>query len=205
MRFHILNIGLWLLFFIFITCSEAEYLFPIIFSVIFLADGVFEKRYFKFLVIVLLSYNIISLEMLGGESGKRKITARLEWGFSIRDMEDRLYKQWYREATTNFHCQKKTLLMYGFIYVKANNNAWEYSDIAKGIIKQKNGNLYLSERILDEKVLKKLKDEGFDIYVWNNRKWEYITLKLDFWTKYVKVLYDLEDFLGSKKYGRLMQ
>lgn len=205
LRFHILNIVLWLSFFVFITCSEAEYLFPIIFSVIFLADGSFEKKHFKILVIVLLSYNVISLEMLGGESGKRSIAARLEWGFTIRDMEDRLYKKWYREATTAFHCKKKTLLMYGFIYVKADNDAWEYSDIAHGIIKQKNGNLYLSERILDEAVLKKLQDQGFEIYVWNNRKWEYITLKLDFWTKYVKVVYDLESFLGSKKYGRLMQ
>ncbi|HWZ21904.1 MAG TPA: hypothetical protein VNW06_04580, partial [Cytophagaceae bacterium] len=43
LRFHILNIVIWLSFFVFITCSEAEYLFPIIFSVIFLADGVVEK------------------------------------------------------------------------------------------------------------------------------------------------------------------
>ena len=205
-RFHVLNILLWVLFFIFITCSEAEYLFPILFSVIFLADEVFDRKQFKMLVLVLISYNFFSLEMLGGESGNRKIVPRLELGFTIRDMEDRLYKQWYREATTAFKCKNKTLLMYGSMYVKADNNTqWEYSPIAKGVIKQKNGNLYLSERILDEAVLKRMKEDGFEIYVWNNRKWEYLTLKLDFWTKYVKVVYDLEAFLGSKKYGRLMQ
>jgi hypothetical protein len=204
-RFHVLNIVLWVSFFIFVTCSEAEYLFPILFSVIFLADAVFDKKHFKILVLMLVSYNLFSLEMLGGESGNRKIVPRLELGFTIRDMEDRLYKQWYREATTSFHCKNKTLIMYGSMYVKANNDQWEYSPIAKGVIKQKEGNLYLSERILDEKVLKKMQDEGFEIYVWNSRKWEYITLKLDFWTKYVKIIYDLEGFLGSKKYGRLMQ
>ncbi|HSZ25900.1 MAG TPA: hypothetical protein VK766_09290 [Cytophagaceae bacterium] len=204
-RFHVLNILMWLLFFIFITSSEAEYLFPLLFSVIFLADAVFKTSHFKMVVIALISYNFFSLELLGGESGNRKITARPEWGFTIRDIQDRRYKLWYREATTNYQCKKKTLLMYGFIYVKPDNDAWEYSTIAQGIIKQKNGNLYLSERILDEDVLKKLQEENFDIYVWNNRKWEYITLKLDFWKKYIKVVYDMEKFLGSKKRGKLVQ
>jgi hypothetical protein len=204
-RFHILNIILWILFFVFITSSEGEYLFPVIFSVIFLADAIMEKKHFKILVISLLSYNLFSLEMLGGESGNRKIAPRLELGFTIRDLQDRRYKLWYREATTNFKCEKKTLLMYGFIYVKADNDQWEYSTMTPGMIKQKKGNLYLSERILDESVLKKMKAEGFEIYVWNNRKWEYITLKLDFWRNYVKVIYDLEKFLGSEKYGKVMQ
>ncbi len=204
-RFHILNIGSWLLFFIFVTCSESEYLFPILFSVIFLADAVFESRHLKILVAVLLSYNFFSLEMLGGESGERTVTARMEWGYTIRDMQDRLFKQWYREATTAFKCDRKILLMYGLGYVKANNEAWEYSTIGPRIIKQKDGNLYLSERILDEALLKKLKGEGFQIYVYNKRKWEYITLKLDFWTKYVNVVYNLEYFLGSKKYGKMIQ
>jgi hypothetical protein len=204
-RFHILNIGMWLLFFIGITSSEGEYLFPILFSVVFMADEVFTKKHFKILVITLVSYNLFSLEMLGGESGNRKIVPRLAWGFTIRDIEDRRWKMWYREATTHYHCTQKTLLMYGLVYVKADNEEWEYSLLGPGIIKQKSGNLYISERILDEALLKKLQKEGFIIYVWNNRKWEYITLKLDFWKKYVKVVYNLGDFLGSEEYGKIMQ
>ena len=204
-RFHVLNIISWIVFFVFITSSESEYLFPILFSVIFLLDDVVEKKQFKLIVIALVSYNFFCLEMLGGESGNRKISIRPELGFTIRDLQDRRYKIWYREATTNFKTDKKTLLMYGFIYVKADNDEWEYSEIAHGIIKQKEGNLYLSERILEEAILKRLKQEGFEIYVWNNRKWEYITLKLDFWTDYVRIVYNLEDFLGCKQYGKLMQ
>ncbi len=204
-RFHVLNISIWVFFFVFITSSEAEYLFPILFSVVFLFDSIASKKHFKILVVALVSYNFFSLEMLGGESGNRKISIRPEIGYTIRDLQDRRYKIWYREATTNFRTEKKILLMYGFIYVKADNDQWEYSSIAHGIIKQKDGNLYLSERILDESLLKRLKEEGFEIYVWNNRKWEYSTLKLDFWTRYVKVVYSLEEFLGSKQYGKLIQ
>ena len=204
-RFHVFTIISWISFFVFITSSEAEYLFPLLFSIIFLFDAVASQKHFKLMVVALVSYNFFSLEMLGGESGNRTISIRPEYGFTMRDLQDRRYKIWYREATTNFKTDKKILLMYGFIYVKADNNQWEYSAIAHGIIKQKKGNLYLSERILDEDLLKRLKQEGFEIYVWNKRKWEYTTLKLDFWSNYIKVVYSLEDFLGSKQYGQLIQ
>jgi hypothetical protein len=202
---HVSSIIFWLIFFFGITSSEAEYLFPIIPSVLYLLDRSVSPLLFKITTASLLSYNVFSLEILGGESGNRKMEPRLTSGFTIRDFQDRKFKLWFREAATEFRCTEKTLLMFGSAYVLANNPDWEYAPGYTNVIKQKEGNFYVSERILDPKQLQQLKTEGIQLYVWNKRKWEYLRLNVPDWEKYVIVVEDLEAFLGKKKHGELMQ
>jgi hypothetical protein len=204
-QFHLLHMGIWLLFFWGITSSESEYLFPIIPSMIYLCDRWLENRWFKITCVVLLSYNFISLELLGGESGNRKIALSIQPGFTWRDWQDRRFKLWFREAATAYSCQEKTLLMFGSAYVLANNPQWEFAPGHPNIIKQKNGNFYISERILDVRQLQRLKAEGITMFVWKQRKWEYLRLEIPHWNEYVRVADDLELFLRSKSYGKLMQ
>lgn len=202
---HVSSIVFWLLFFFGITSSEAEYLFPIIPSVLYLLDSLVSPLLFKISIASLLSYNIFSLEILGGESGNRKLAPTFTNGFTMRDFQDRKFKLWFREAATEFRSEEKTLLMFGSAYVLANNPDWEYAPGYSNVIKQKDGNFYVSERILDPKQLQQLRAEGINLYVWNKRKWEYLRLNVPGWEKYVIVVDDLEKFLGKKKYGELMQ
>lgn len=202
---HSTNILFWLAFFFGITSSEAEYLFPVIPSVIFLLDEIITQKQSLILCISLLSYNIVSLEILGGESGNRKFEVSMDAGYTIRDYRDRKFKLWFREAATNYKCGEKTLLMFGSAYILANNEAWEYAPGYSNIIKQKSGNLYISERIIDPVQLQTLSKEGIRMYVWNKRKWEYLRLNVPDWEKHVTVIDDLEKFLGEKAEGELDQ
>jgi hypothetical protein len=142
-----------------------------------------------------LSYHFISLDVVGGESGSRKMSPSIEVGYTINNIQCRIFKLSIRKIATEFVADRPTVLMYGVSWITAVNNKWVFDEKYK-MFRQKDGNLFVSGRIRKEDRLRELKSQGFRLVVWNNEKWEYERTQNDFWRNYVEIVYELKDFFN---------
>ena len=195
--FHISNILVWILFFLFFP-DEPEYLLPMIPSVIFLSDRYLSQRIFFFISILLLSYHIVQVDALGGKPGKRYIEVALKSGFTVRDIQDRIFKLSIREAANKYVSPIKTLLMYGNPEIPAANDLWV---VRNGMNCQRDGNLCVAGQILDEQKLEALHSEGFRLVVWRGEMWQYSRLGTSL-PNYVEVIDNLSSFFGTPISGK---
>jgi len=198
--FHVSNIIIWVVLFMFLP-MEPEYLLPMVPSIILLLDHFSSKKVFAAMTLLLLSYHFIQLDALGGESGKRKLHLSIRPGFSYDDIQDRIFKLSTRRAATQYRSKDKVLLMFGESWIPAANERWIF-DYRWGLDKQRDGNLYLSDRIVDENSLLLLKKAGFKIYCWRGEKWEYSLSTDPYWQKYVEEVKDLSVFFHSQIIGK---
>jgi len=190
--FHISNIFIWIFLFLFLP-DEPEYLIPIIPSIIFILDRYLSKKSFIIVAMILLSYHILQVDALGGQSGNRYVDINISPGFTIRDVQDRIFKLSIRNAANNYDAASKTLLMYGYPVIPAANDHWTLTD---GLHCQINGNLCVSQRILDNEKIEQLYLEGFRLVVWKGEMWEYFRLGVPI-PNYIEVIDDLSIFFGT--------
>ena len=176
---------------------KSEYLLNAVPSVVLLLDRIATKRPLQLLCAVLLSYNLIQLEVKGGESGERQVEPRLTIGYLVGDVTQRLFMLSTRYAATRWRPEKPTVLMLGEGWIPVLNPAWQY-DAKTGMYKQRHGNLYLSPRICDEKRLSWLRSRGFRLLVWRGEKWEYSVAGPPNWQDYVEVVDDLNSLFGFR-------
>jgi hypothetical protein len=176
---------------------KPEYLLNAVPSIVLLLDRIATKRALQFLCAVLLSYNLIQVEVKGGESGERQAEPRLAVGYLVDDVTQRLFMLSTRYAATRWHPATPTVLMLGEGWIPVLNPAWQY-DAKTGMYKQKHGNLYLSPRICDEKRLRWLRSHGFRLLVWRDEKWEYSVAGPPNWQEYVEVVDDLDRLFGFR-------
>lgn len=193
--FHVVNVLVWLGLFVLLS-DEPEYLLPIVPSVVFVLDKALDVRRFATVSMLLLSYHVVQLDVLGGQSGDREFHVAVRPGFTLEDIQDRVFKLSTREAATRHVVTEKTLLMFGTPWITAANPAW-VSDSQYGLVRQATGNLYVSGRIRDEDRLKRLKSDGFRIVVWRGEMWEYLRTGNTYWHHYVEVVDDLSTFFGT--------
>jgi hypothetical protein len=201
--FHLANVGLWASVFWGIP-YKAEHLLPMVPSVVLLVDRMASTRLFAIIFASLISYNVVSFDLLGGESGVRRIEPSVKPGYLVRDVEARRFHLWLRETATHYVARRPTVLMMDDFAVATNNPAWVL-DKRYGLYRQRNGNLYMSTRILEEARLKQLRDDGVRMVAWRGRKWEYLRTHNTFWQNYVEVVNTLEQFFGVPQRGRPFQ
>jgi hypothetical protein len=200
LAFHATNIVLWTLLFL-VLPGEPEYLLPIVLSVVFAADKLLNRTAFAALTVVILSFNLVQLDMLGGESGDRELAISVQPGQTVVDIQDRSFKMSTRRAATDYVADQATVLMYGATWIPTLNAEWVY-DPEYMLNRQRQGQLYVSRRILDERQLRRLSDRGFRLVVWRGQKQEFVYAgKLDL-LKYMEVIDSLDDFFGMRLSGR---
>jgi hypothetical protein len=152
-------------------------------------------------VAFLLSYHVVSLDLLGGESGRRTLKVSLDRGYTVADVQDRIFKLSVRQAATQFSARQPTLMMFGEPWIPGGNPAW-VKDESLPAYRQKDGQVYVSSAIIDEGRLRDLKQKGFRLVVWRGEKWEF-ERATDFpWRDYVEVIDDLSAFFGVPIRGR---
>jgi hypothetical protein len=199
-EFHAINIAVWLFLFLLLP-DEPEYLMPLVPSVIFLIDRLASKRLFSAVTVVLLLYHLIQLDLLGGESGNRKLTLSVRPGYTIADIQHRIFQLSLRSAATHYHAKQPTVFMMGYTYIPIENEGWVF-DTRYEMFRQTNGKLYVSKRINDENKMRELRREGFKLIVWRAYKWEYVRSGNSFWLKYVDVIDDLSAFFLTPITGK---
>lgn len=198
--FHLTVIAVFIILFCFAP-YKPYYLLPIVPSVILIIDKITTKKIFLALTILLLSYHLISFDLKAGVSGEEYISPSINRGHTIKDIQDRVFKLSTRKLATNYIADQPTVLMLGHFWIAGANKEWVF-DEKERMLRQKNGNLYVSKRILEEPWLKELKEKGFRLVVWNKEKWEYIRSGNKIWRNYVEVIDDLDDFFGVHVKGK---
>lgn len=204
--FHATVIVLWLLLYWLPMAefrSKPEYLLPLVPSVIFLIDKTVTRGVFYALTTVLLSYHLVQLDVLGGESGARRVEPSVKAGLTIADAQDRIFQLSVRDLATTCEVDRPTVLMFGAMWVPVDNDGWVL-DPEYGMYRQRNGNLFVSERITDESKLRDLAARGVRLLVWRGRKWEYAYTDVP-WDTYVEVIDSLDEFFGAPVNGKLSQ
>ena len=197
---HATNILLWLALFTLIP-EETEYLMPLVPSVILLMDYLLRERVAVGITALLLIQHVIAFDVLGGTSGDRHVDAGLRAGFTVADLQDRRFKLSTREAATEYRAAQPTVLMLGYAWIPSANDEWVW-DSSYDLARQRDGKLFVTSPIRDEAVMKRMKQDGFRLVVWNNAKWQYTRTGNTVWTQYVEVVDDLDTFFGREIVGR---
>jgi hypothetical protein len=201
--FHLGNIVLWLALFA-VMPDEPEYMMPLVPSVIMLLDRLASRRVFLIMAVTLLSFHFVQFDVLGGQSGMRRIRPSLRPGATIEDIRDRVFKLSLRTAATEHRVSAPTVLMLGASWIPVGNDAWvDYQRGKFRAFKQRNGELYVSDQIRDESVLRDLRSEGFSLLVWNDNKAE-LVLGSTSWRDYVDVINELDAFFHRPIRGKAL-
>jgi hypothetical protein len=200
--FHVLNIALCVSLFL-VLGDESEYLLPSAPSIVLLADRVLTRATWKIAVAALLLFALVQIDMLGGESGARRLDPAMGAGVVARDIQDRRFKLSTRELAGAMVVSEKTLLMFGDSWIPVTNDAWTV-DEQYDLYRQRHGELFLSPRILDETRLGELRDAGFRLFVWRGDKWEYLQDRTVPWLNRVEVIEDLGAFFGGVVRGEAL-
>ena len=199
--FHGANIIMWTV--VFFTFSiKSEYWILAVPSVIFAADRLLSGRLLTVLVIFLLSYHVVELNLVGGESGKRYVRPHIDSGYTVKIIQLRQFMKSYRAAANRFNPAEPTLIMFGKSWVPVGNPLWEY-DKALGIWHRKDSKLYMSALITVERHMRIVHERGIRMYAWRGDKAPYMTtVSRDIWGRYVSIVDDLGAFLGQPIQGR---
>jgi len=192
--FHLTVIVVWIALF-WLLPHKPEYLLPMVPSIILLIDKLSSNKYCIVVLLLLLSYNFISFDVVGGESGSRNISPSIKIGYTINRIQNRIFQLSIRKIATEFVTDRPTVLMLGASWIAGVNNKWIYDEKYK-MYRQKDGNLFVSGRIRDERKLRELTSQGFRLVVWNKEKWEYFRTKNQFWRNYVEIVYELKEFFN---------
>ena len=202
--FHTTNIAMWAALFFYMP-MKPEYCIAAVPSVVMLLDRfVPRKEAFAALVAVLLSYHVVQIDLLGGESGMRRIEPSVGAGYTIKHIRARTWMVSTREASTEFVAAQPTVLMFAETWTVANNPAWVL-DEEIGLYRQREGNLYVAPRIVDVDRLRELSERGFRLVVWRGQKNELVYMAGEGWQQYVTMVDRLEDFYGHPIEGTPLQ
>ncbi|MBF0308716.1 MAG: hypothetical protein HQL56_04215 [Magnetococcales bacterium] len=183
---------------------EPEYLLPVLPSVILLLDRLLSRKELMLVAAVLLSYHVVHVETLGGESGARRIALGLGSGYTPRDVRERLFYLSTRELADNLRVDRPTVLFFGDAWIPANNPKWQ-RDEATGGFRQKDGQFIIAQPILNREALAKLHAQNYRLILWKGRKFEFTYSGLSGWEHYVEVVDSLEEVLGGPILGRPRQ
>jgi hypothetical protein len=201
--FHLVNGLVWVLLFT-VFPYEAEYLLPAMPSAIFLLDRLASRPAFVSMAALLLSYHLLRVEILGGESGRRTLRPVLARGYTLWDVEDRRFKLSTRRAETEFRTERPTVLMYGEDWIPSANPEW-FLDPDVEMYRQRKGNLYVSAPITEGARLRLLTARGFRLVAWRGRKSELLAAHDGGWRDSIEMVDDLEDFFDHPLAGRPLQ
>jgi len=174
---EIFTIILFILLFI-IHSDTTSYLIPIIpFAYLFISRWA-SNVYLIFILTIVFSYSFISIEMKGGESGKRSLCFKPSHGIILQDYEFRKYFQHLRNNIANINPSNKAVIMIGDLepnitYKNLNITPVEKSALgiktasiidADIIFKVIGKNVFLVN-LLEKEGVEKLRQDGWDIFM----------------------------------------
>jgi len=200
--FHLLNIAIWTGLFLLLP-DEPEYLLPALPSFLLLLDRYLQRRSFATAVAILLSYHFLQLEVRPDLPDALQLRPRLAAGYTIEDINDRIFKLSSRRIATAYRPEQPTCLMFGLPWIPAVNPEWVY-DAELGVYKQRAGEFYLSGRITDRKQIEMLKQRGVWLVAWRLAVWDYLRTGSEAWGNDVELLQDLRSLFPERIRGKAL-
>ncbi len=200
--FHLLNIVLWAGLFLLLP-DEPEYLLPALPSLLFLLDRFLERRSFAAAVAILLSCHVVQLELRPDLPDTLRLHPRLAAGYTIEEINDRIFKLSSRRIASNFRPEQPTCLMFGLPWIPAVNPDWVY-DAELGVYKQREGKFCLSGRITDRRQIERLKQRGMRLVAWRLAVWDYLRTGSEAWGDDVELLEDLRSLFPERIRGKAL-
>lgn len=94
--------------------DESEYLIPAIPFIYLLLSRWLDRKRLVVLTVLVVSFAFVSVELRGGESGRRSITLRPAWGIVVRDFLDRRELEVLRQGIVRFDKSDKAVILTGF-------------------------------------------------------------------------------------------
>ena len=198
--FHLAVIGIWALIFVPMP-DEPEYLLPLVPSVLWLLDRMLTRRQFVAAAAVLLSYHVISVDVGGTRGGTRNVVVALGRGFTVADVEDRLFKMSLRRSATHWSGTSPTLLMEQALAITTRNPHWVLDPVVNEY-RQRDGHLYVSLRYYQTEPVRRFREQGLRVVVMKSREWEFHQPERDTAWPYIDFVEDLGTVLGTKLRGR---
>jgi len=200
--FHLLNIAIWTGLFLLLP-DEPEYLLPALPSFLLLLDRYLQRRSFATAVAILLSYHFLQLEVRPDLPDALQLRPRLAAGYTIEDINDRIFKLSSRRIATAYRPEQPTCLMFGLPWIPAVNPEWVY-DAELGVYKQRAGEFYLSGRITDRKQIEMLKQRGVWLVAWRLAVWDYLRTGSEAWGNDVELQQDLRSLFPERIRGKAL-
>ncbi|MDR1991101.1 MAG: hypothetical protein LBQ09_12855 [Acidobacteriaceae bacterium] len=174
--FHATNTLVWLAFFMLLP-GEPEYLMPVILSCILVLDRYAGRGAMITAALVLLSFHVVALEVNGSRGGTQPRGVMITSGFTVRDVNDRRFKLWLREAANretlpDSNDPRPVLFMEQIMPPVVGRPGWTF-DEPLGIERRGDNRVAVSQRITDVESLRALHDAGYRITAWQQYEWEY--------------------------------
>ncbi|MFC1834161.1 hypothetical protein ACFL2Q_05430 [Thermodesulfobacteriota bacterium] len=94
--------------------DQSEYLIPVIPFAYLLAWRWFGPRQLLMLFVLVVSFSFVSIEFKGGESGRRTVTFRPDWGILVRDFFERKELNALRDGLPLFRGSDKAVILHGY-------------------------------------------------------------------------------------------
>jgi hypothetical protein len=200
LAFHTVNLASWIAFFMLLP-GEPEYLMPAIPSVLLVLDRYASRAAMLTAAAVLLSFHALSLEVNGSRSGLRPRSLAIVEGFTVRDVNDRRFKLWLRQAAGTYAGAGPLLFMEQILPPTVGHPEWTFDD-RLGIARREDGRLAVSQRITDAGALEAIRAAGYRIVAWKARAWEYDQPKFRAAKPLIEFVEDPGALLGVPLRGR---
>lgn len=94
--------------------DESEYLIPAVPFIYLLLSRWLDRKRLVILTVLVVSFAFVSVELKGGESGRRRITVKPAWGIVVKDFLDRRELEALRQGIGRFDKSKKAVILTGY-------------------------------------------------------------------------------------------
>jgi hypothetical protein len=122
---------------------------------------------------IVLSYHVATIEIVGSRGGFRRTAVAVRPGLIVRDVNDRRFKVWLRDASAHWRGSRLTLFMEQMLPPVVGRDGWRYlPDL--NIYQQIGGTLAVSQRITDGRLLQAIHAQGYQILAWRAHEWEFL-------------------------------
>jgi len=160
---------------------KTYYLIPIIPFFYFMVSRWLSKRQLILIGALIFSFAFFTVDFKGGQSGKRMITFKPDWGVIIRDYISRNELELLRNGIGQFDRSDKAIILTGMgAILTYKNNALlpaDYNEISPDLLKGYIGEIDKFDRIVGRKVylvyslpkdiITKLREQGYSIYMFS--------------------------------------
>jgi hypothetical protein len=169
----------------------SEYLLPVALSVVLWLDRCASRPVMAAACAVALSYHLVAVDITGSRGGMRPLQVHLTTGYTVRDVADRRFKLWLREAVESWPGREPTVLLELQVQPFAADRHWTY-DAEFDVFRRAGTQMAVAQMVDDPGEVRRLRDGGFRVVAWREREWLFLRPPLDA----VRHLVVFEDDLG---------
>jgi hypothetical protein len=181
-----------------------EYLMPTTLSVVLFLDRYGSRSIMIAACAVALSYHVVAVDITGSRGGQRPVRASVVAGYTVRDIADRRFKLWLREAVASWPGREPTVLLELQVQPFAADRHWTY-DARVDVFRRAGTNMAVAQMVDSASEVDRLRDGGFRVVAWREREWLFHRPPLDAARPRVEFVDDFATLLGTPQRGHPLE